>query len=505
MAPKTSRTVAESASANAAAAGVAESVTREKSLSSSLNPRTTVYEWGGPVGAFLCVLLLPTVVVVINSLCGFRNPGCEISQFWNPTVPDFIVPGARPPPVSQVIKDAWNVNFHFIEDSMPMVPFAAVLLLCWYGFHCIFYLVWPLGGRGPGMELRNGKRLNYHFNALWSMIVAYIIVFGGHYLNYWSVTALVTLFTPLMIASILLALLFSFMLYVGSYRAGGSGKLTALGGNSGNLFYDFWVGRELNPRFGELDFKWVFELRPGLIGWTILCWAFTVSRFEQIIRQHGYPKNGLQEWFSDERYSVFAPLLGATLTNFFYVIDALYFEPGNVTMMDIVHDGFGFMLCFGDIAWVPFLYTLQAKFLYLFPQSKISVPWLALSSAVYVAGYLLFRRSNSQKDRFRKDPSDPRVAHLRTLTTKRGTSLIISSWWGICRHPNYVGDWLMVVGTSLFTGGAYLLPWFQPVYFAILLIHRQLRDEEWMLKKYGKEDWEAYCKEVPYRLIPYIY
>ena len=33
------------------------------------------------------------------------------------------------------------------------------------------------------------------------------------------------------------------MLYVGSYRAGGSDKLTAVGGNTGNIFYDFWVGR----------------------------------------------------------------------------------------------------------------------------------------------------------------------------------------------------------------------------------------------------------------------
>ena len=31
--------------------------------------------------------------------------------------------------------------------------------------------------------------------------------------------------------------------------------------------------------------------------------------------------------------------------------------------MDIVHDGFGFMLAFGDLAWVPFTYTLQARYL----------------------------------------------------------------------------------------------------------------------------------------------
>ena len=31
--------------------------------------------------------------------------------------------------------------------------------------------------------------------------------------------------------------------------------------------------------------------------------------------------------------------------------------------MDIIHDGFGFMLAFGDLAWVPFTYSMQARYL----------------------------------------------------------------------------------------------------------------------------------------------
>lgn len=37
--------------------------------------------------------------------------------------------------------------------------------------------------------------------------------------------------------------------------------------------------------------------------------------------------------------------------------------------MDIVHDGFGFMLAFGDLTWVPFTYSLQANFLVVHPHS----------------------------------------------------------------------------------------------------------------------------------------
>lgn len=35
----------------------------------------------------------------------------------------------------------------------------------------------------------------------------------------------------------------------------------------GNPLYDFFMGRELNPRIGNFDLKYFCELRPGLIGW----------------------------------------------------------------------------------------------------------------------------------------------------------------------------------------------------------------------------------------------
>jgi Delta14-sterol reductase len=46
-----------------------------------------------------------------------------------------------------------------------------------------------------------------------------------------------------------------------------------------------------------------------------------------------------------------------------YVGDALFFEASILTTMDITSEGFGFMLVFGDLAWVPFAYCLQAKFI----------------------------------------------------------------------------------------------------------------------------------------------
>ena len=48
-----------------------------------------------------------------------------------------------------------------------------------------------------------------------------------------------------------------------------SSRVLALGGNTGNPVYDFFIGRELNPRLylgplGTLDLKCFCELRPGM-------------------------------------------------------------------------------------------------------------------------------------------------------------------------------------------------------------------------------------------------
>jgi len=46
--------------------------------------------------------------------------------------------------------------------------------------------------------------------------------------------------------------------------------------------------------------------------------------------------------------------------------------------------------------------------------------------------------------------------------------------------------------------------YFYIVYFAVLLIHRDRRDDEKCSRKYG-EDWEKYKKIVRWRIVPYVY
>ena len=53
-------------------------------------------------------------------------------------------------------------------------------------------------------------------------------------------------------------------------------------------------------------------------------------------------------------------------------------------------------------------------------------------------------------------------------------------------------------------GWGMAVTYFYVVYFAVLLIHREMRDEEKCLRKYGK-DWDEYKKRVPWRILPGVY
>jgi len=187
-----------------------------------------------------------------------------------------------------------------------------------------------------------------------------------------------------------------------------------------------------------------------------------------------------------------------------YVADSVYCEECILTTMDIIQDGFGFMLAFGDLAWVPFMYSLQARFLVDKPQAH-SPGFLALCVAVCATGFAIFRAANAQKDAWKKDSKAPQFAgacarrasccaralarptgragegpvagpanarHARPPPPARsppppngapragmpfvpsptGSKLLAGGWWGVSRHINYFGDWLLALGMSLPTG-----------------------------------------------------
>ena len=56
-----------------------------------------------------------------------------------------------------------------------------------------------------------------------------------------------------------------------------------------------------------------------------------------------------------------------------------------LTTWDVIEEGFGFMLAFGDISWVPILYSFQTRYLVEHP---VKLSWITTTAIVALFGML---------------------------------------------------------------------------------------------------------------------
>uniref|UniRef100_A0A4W6DPE6 Delta(14)-sterol reductase LBR n=1 Tax=Lates calcarifer TaxID=8187 RepID=A0A4W6DPE6_LATCA len=415
--------------------------------------------------------------LVISVMCDFLPPG---AYFWLLFLPAWVLFL-----VLQVnLEDPSLTNF-----PPPLPPLEALLdvqafgfVILWILFQAVLYIL-PVGKLSEGMPLRSGERLKYRTNGFFAIVVSAVAVAAAVYQGV-DLTYIHSHFLQLAVASFLISVLLSVYLYVRSRYT--SPEQLALGGNSGNVVYDFFKGRELNPRIKDFDLKFFCEMRPGLIGWCLINFAMALAEMK---------KQGLDAPSN--------PMILVNLFQLLYVVDGLWNEEAILTTMDLMHDGFGFMLAFGDLVWVPFTYTMQSYYLVSHP-NPLSLPALTAIVILKLVGFYIFRKSNSEKNAFRRNPSDPKLSYLKTIPTATGKSLLVSGWWGVVRHPNYLGDLIMALAWSLPCGFSHLLPWYYMIYFIILLVHRDSRDMSECRRKYGSA-WDEYCRTVRYRIIPRVY
>ncbi|TNM94520.1 hypothetical protein fugu_017279 [Takifugu bimaculatus] len=368
-------------------------------------------DFGGKIGAYFWLLFLPAWVLFLILQVNLADP--SLANF---------------PPTLPALGTLWDGQ-------------ALAFVVLWILFQALLYLL-PVGKLSDGMPLKSGQRLKYRTNGFLALVLSCAGTAAAAYQGV-DFTYIHSHFLQLAVASFIVSTLLSVYLYVRSLSAAPADL--ALGGSSGNVVYDFFKGRELNPRLKGFDLKFFCEMRPGLIGWCLINFAMALAEMKQ--------------------QQLDTPSAAMILVNLFQLLYAYYL---------VSHP------------------------------SPLSPPALAAIVTLKAIGFYIFRKSNSEKNAFRRNPADPNLAHLKTIPTATGKSLLVSGWWGVVRHPNYVGDLLMALAWSLPCGFNHLLPWYYMIYFIILLVHRDSRDMSECRRKYGSA-WEEYCRTVRYRLIPRVY
>lgn len=211
---------------------------------------------------------------------------------------------------------------------------ATLIYLAWYGFCIVSWAVLP-GDRLQGTTLRTGVKKTYKINTFATFLLALGLTLGAiHHYGPESFTFTYEKWIGFVAASVLMSFAQAMLCYTLSFR---EGTLHAIGGNSGNFIYDFFIGRELNPSFGSFDLKSFNELRPGMILWALIDISMLC---EQATRHGGLNKVTDSMWL----VSTFQIL---------YVADAVYNERAVFTTIDIITDSFSFMLAIA-FTWVPF-------------------------------------------------------------------------------------------------------------------------------------------------------
>ena len=189
----------------------------------------------------------------------------------------------------------------------------------------------------------------------------------------------------------------------------------------------------------------------------------------------------------------------------FFVTEYLFFEEVHLYTYDFLAENVGFKLGWGDLAFYPFFYAIPLWATVEFPASRAPAFMLVISALIFLCGWCLARGANMQKYTFKKNPGKAFLGIKPLTITDGNKSILVSGFWGMSRHINYLGEILMATGIVLSVGYPMLLwPWLYPLYYVILLFPRQMADDKLCADKYGPL-WDEYRKKVPYRIIPYIY
>ena len=188
---------------------------------------------------------------------------------------------------------------------------------------------------------------------------------------------------------------------------------------------------------------------------------------------------------------------------------------------DVMREKFGWMLCFWNLAGVPFVYSANAFFVAR-NDVRLTTPRFAFVLALLLSAYYVWDTSQAQRVRFRakhlgvglgKRPyAFPELpwSELRApvaISTARGFPLLASGWVGMARKIHYTADLAMACAWALACDRwpwQSAVVWFYPAFFLAMITHRAGRDERRCSEKYG-DDWRRLKERVPNVWVPGVF
>ena len=418
------------------------------------------------IGPLLLILLTPPAAIVFWIVCTFEP-----------------FDGSLLPLLS---RDGWQaVARHWPWPSLP----AAIVIFSFAALQ-LALLRWLPGETFCGPITPAGTRPQYKLNGVAAWLVTHTLLFAGHGLGLLRAGFVWDIFGEMLATLVLFALAFCLFLYLKGRYAPTSPDRSV----SGNFIWDYYWGVELHPKAFGIELKQLINCRISMMGWSVLVCAFALKQAEL----SGSISNAM--------------LVSAGIT-VLYLFKFFWWESGYFTSIDIMHDRFGYYICWGVLAWVPAVYALTAQYLVLRPRH---LPWplamalFGLGAAAIYANYA----ADAQRQRVRasdgkamvwgRPPELVRAAYTTADGQRHQSLLLASGWWGIARHFHYVPEILLALAWSLPAGFDHFVPYFYVTFLTILLIDRATRDDRRCRNKYGAA-WQEYCAQVPWKMVPGVY
>ncbi|XP_063622033.1 delta(14)-sterol reductase TM7SF2 [Cydia splendana] len=424
------------------------------------------WEFGGRIGSAILILLLPLTVFSILVSC---TKVCTIQPLKN-------WPALK------------NLSLWFSLKS-------ALVYLDQVVLQALLALLPILGPKADRMDDSNST---YCFNAFFSSIFTIITLFTFDFFQIINSNTILKDYLKLAVIAYIFAVILSVALFLKSRK---SANLNPYG-NTGYVLYDFWMGREIHPFIKKMDVK-IWVSRISNISALILSVLIFKQGFHLQTKENEEliltPQNYNEIW---TKLQLQPTIILYSMMQINYLLNFIMREYRITTTFFWHSEGLGYYQIVSS-ALYPFYFTTISKFV-ADANITLSNSILIVAAVIYITGFLLMMISNNIKYEFRKNPLQPSMTHLDSMPTFHGKKLLISSTWGVLRHPNYLGDILIHIALAIpgIVSQHYVAA--APALLTILmLLHRAWRDHSRCQRRYGTA-WQRYCNKVPSAILPKI-